>query len=154
MTWKHADNCCSGLLWQVLAIENSMLGAAHATANPLTARFGVIHGMAVGGCFRMSCRLNAADPGVQACYAQLARFSSVSREERDELASQDLIRAVEKALEMTEIPGSLQQHGVTSEDLGPLAEMATEEWTGRFNPKSLSKQDFKDLYQKALENPL
>jgi len=42
---------------------------------------------------------------------------------------------------------------VTSEDLDVLATMATEQWTGRFNPKSLSKQDFKDLYRKALENP-
>ena len=31
-----------------LAIENSMLGAAHAAANPLTAHFGVPHGAAVG----------------------------------------------------------------------------------------------------------
>src|SRR5207244_6805633 len=30
------------------AIENSMLGAAHAAANPLTARYGVVHGQAVG----------------------------------------------------------------------------------------------------------
>src|SRR5208283_609997 len=31
-----------------LAIENSMLGAAHAAANPLTARYSVVHGQAVG----------------------------------------------------------------------------------------------------------
>jgi alcohol dehydrogenase class IV len=80
-------------------------------------------------------------------------LSSVSSEDRDDLASQDLIRAVEIALEMAEIPGSLEPHGVTSEDLDVLATMATEQWTGRFNPKSLSKQDFKDLYRKALKNP-
>ena len=31
-----------------LAIENSMLGAAHALANPLTTHFDVPHGQAVG----------------------------------------------------------------------------------------------------------
>src|SRR5437762_6636264 len=31
-----------------LAIENSMLGAAHAAANPLTAHYGIVHGQAVG----------------------------------------------------------------------------------------------------------
>ena len=31
-----------------LAIENSMLGAAHALANPLTAAYGIVHGQAVG----------------------------------------------------------------------------------------------------------
>src|SRR5690606_25520674 len=30
------------------AIENSMLGAAHSAANPLTAHFDVVHGWAVG----------------------------------------------------------------------------------------------------------
>jgi len=30
------------------AIENSMLGAAHATANPLTSEFNLTHGLAVG----------------------------------------------------------------------------------------------------------
>jgi alcohol dehydrogenase len=30
------------------AIENSMLGAAHACANPLTAKYGLMHGLAVG----------------------------------------------------------------------------------------------------------
>jgi len=30
------------------AIENSMLGAAHATANPLTSEFNITHGLAVG----------------------------------------------------------------------------------------------------------
>src|SRR6185436_15036686 len=31
-----------------IAIENSMLGAAHAAANPLTAHYGIAHGQAVG----------------------------------------------------------------------------------------------------------
>ena len=35
--------CLSGF-----AIENSMLGAAHALANPLTAGYGIAHGEAVG----------------------------------------------------------------------------------------------------------
>ena len=37
-----------GAYFAGLAIENSMLGAAHATANPLTARYGITHGQAVG----------------------------------------------------------------------------------------------------------
>jgi alcohol dehydrogenase len=37
-----------GAAWAGTAIENSMLGAAHAAANPLTAHFGVTHGHAVG----------------------------------------------------------------------------------------------------------
>ncbi len=44
------------------AIENSMLGAAHSAANPLTAHFGVAHGMAVGMMLPHVVRFNARDP--------------------------------------------------------------------------------------------
>ena len=46
-----------------LAIENSMLGAAHALANPLTARFGVAHGQAVGMMLPHVIRFNGAEVG-------------------------------------------------------------------------------------------
>ena len=35
-----------GAAFAGLAIENSMLGATHALANPLTARYGIVHGQA------------------------------------------------------------------------------------------------------------
>src|SRR3954470_22493323 len=41
------------------AIENSMLGAAHATANPLTSEFNIIHGLAVGLMLPQVIRFNA-----------------------------------------------------------------------------------------------
>ena len=53
-----------------LAIENSMLGAAHATANPLTARHGIIHGHAVALMLPLVMRYNSADPAVNAIYAR------------------------------------------------------------------------------------
>ncbi len=37
-----------GAYWAGLAIENSMLGAAHACANPLTANYNTDHGVAIG----------------------------------------------------------------------------------------------------------
>ncbi|MEY4691253.1 MAG: hypothetical protein RIT19_1578, partial [Verrucomicrobiota bacterium] len=43
------------------AIENSMLGAAHSAANPLTAHFGIVHGAAVGLMIPQVIRFNAAD---------------------------------------------------------------------------------------------
>ena len=41
-----------------MAIETSMLGAAHATANPLTARYHITHGQAVGLMLPAVIRLN------------------------------------------------------------------------------------------------
>src|SRR5437588_2819397 len=52
------------------AIENSMLGAAHALANPLTAHYGVTHGTAIGILLPHVVRFNAAAVGP--LYADLA----------------------------------------------------------------------------------
>ncbi|MBM3854339.1 MAG: iron-containing alcohol dehydrogenase, partial [Verrucomicrobia bacterium] len=61
-----------------LAIENSMLGGAHASANPLTARHGVVHGRAVAAMLPHVMRFNAARPEVAAIYG---RLSAVLQEE-------------------------------------------------------------------------
>ena len=45
-----------------MAIENSMLGAAHAAANPLTAHFSMVHGQAVGLMLPHVLRFNGRDP--------------------------------------------------------------------------------------------
>ena len=55
-----------------MAIEHSMLGAAHAAANPLTARFGLVHGHAVGLMLPAVVRFNAQDPQAAPLYHQLA----------------------------------------------------------------------------------
>ena len=54
------------------AIENSMLGAAHSAANPLTARFGIVHGQAVGMVLPAVIAFNAQLPEAQAQYLALA----------------------------------------------------------------------------------
>src|SRR4051812_39420132 len=52
------------------AIENSMLGAAHACANPLTARYNVVHGHAVGVMLPHVVRFNSSNG--QRPYADLS----------------------------------------------------------------------------------
>ena len=49
-----------GACFAGLAIENSMLGAAHGLANPLTAHYGIPHGQAVGLMLPHVIRFNAA----------------------------------------------------------------------------------------------
>jgi len=61
-----------GAAWAGTAIENSMLGAAHSAANPLTAHFGVVHGHAVGLMLPHVVRFNAREPVVARAYADLA----------------------------------------------------------------------------------
>jgi len=52
-----------------VAIENSMLGCCHACANPLTAHYGVTHGIAVGVMLPHVLRFNA--PAAGGLYARL-----------------------------------------------------------------------------------
>ena len=52
-----------GACFAGLAIENSMLGAAHALANPLTAHYGIPHGQAVGLMLPHVIRFNGAEVG-------------------------------------------------------------------------------------------
>ena len=69
-----ADDRAHMLLGAALAgsaIENSMLGAAHASANPLTARLGIVHGRAVATMLPHVMRFNATVPAAAAGYDRL-----------------------------------------------------------------------------------
>jgi alcohol dehydrogenase len=124
-----------------LAIENSMLGAAHATANPLTARHGVIHGHAVALMLPHVMRFNAAEPQVNAIYD---RFSAILKESR--LTSLPLIDWVTEIVARSSIPGP---NGAV-QDLDVLARDAASQWTGQFNPRALRPEDYVALYRRAL----
>lgn len=124
-----------------LAIENSMLGAAHASANPLTARHGVIHGYAVAMMLPHVMRFNAVDPAVSTIYA---RYSAILQESR--LTTLPLIDWVTDLIGRCALPGL---NGAVK-DLTALAEDATRQWTGQFNPRPLQLPDFVALYRSAL----
>ena len=66
-----------------MAIKTSMLGAAHAAANPITARFGAIHGQAVGMMLPAVVRYNAEDPETREMYQALALDAGVVSERGD-----------------------------------------------------------------------
>jgi alcohol dehydrogenase len=130
-----------------LAIENSMLGCAHAAANPLTARFGLTHGHAVGLLLPRVIRFNAEDPGAHAGYAQLARESGcASADDTPEEAVEYLCGRVEELTKLCRLPLTLSACGIGREQIGQLAVDATAQWTARFNPRSAGVGDFRDLY--------
>ena len=122
------------------AIENSMLGAAHACANPLTARHGVIHGRAVALMLPHVMRLNAADPDAARIYA---RYSDILNEMGT--SSQTLFDWV------ADLVGRMEQPEFTADEseIRILASAAAAQWTGRFNPVPLGVEGFVDLYRSA-----
>ena len=126
-----------------LAIENSMLGAAHATANPLTARHNIIHGHAVALMLPHVMRFNATNPAVREIYT---RYSSIL-DETGESAS-PLIEWVSHVVAKSSISGI----NGAAHDLTALARDAAKQWTGQFNPRPLQHDDYVALYRSALES--
>jgi alcohol dehydrogenase len=140
-----------GAAWAGYAIENSMLGAAHAAANPLTAHFGVIHGRAVGLMLPAVVRYNCQDPEASAIYQELALTAGLVTDRRNPAAAADaLAEHLESYLEQGQLPRSLAALGIRDADLVRLAEEAAGQWTAQFNPRRVAVDDFRRLYEAVL----
>ncbi len=129
------------------AIENSMLGAAHALANPLTAHYGITHGVAIGVLLPHVVRFNAAAVGP--LYADLAHESALVNGDGG-VAAEAIARRVTGLMELAGLPTTLSQCGVSAGILPVLAEEAAQQWTGRFNPRPVTERDLVALYEAAL----
>ncbi|MFO0919231.1 MAG: iron-containing alcohol dehydrogenase [Planctomycetaceae bacterium] len=128
------------------AIENSMLGAAHALANPLTAHFDVTHGLAIGVMLPAVIRYNAAAVGD--LYGRLAGDINLCAAD-DPRAGDRLADAVQRMVRESGSPTTLEQCAVDRSQLGLLAKEAAEQWTGRFNPRPVDAASLEELYQCA-----
>ena len=141
-----------GAAFSGMAIENSMLGAAHAAANPLTAHYDIIHGQAVGIMLPHVVRFNGADPAVRLLYSELASSlettaSGISQDNSWET----LIGRLEALLNFGQMPTSLSECGVDPARIPALAEEATQQWTAGFNPCTVTKDGFVALYEAAFK---
>jgi alcohol dehydrogenase len=136
--------------WAGTAIEASMLGAAHAAANPLTARYGITHGEAVALMLPEVIRFNAKDPAAAAYAALLRAARPGDPAESPASAAGELACLVEALRARAGLARSLAQHGVRAEAIPQLAEDASRQWTATFNPRPLGAFDFAGLYRAAL----
>ncbi len=121
-----------------LAIENAMLGAAHACANPLTAKYGIAHGLAVG--LMLPHVIDYNQEAARCEYAELQRVSGHAN---------NLSEHIAQFVQSAGLPSRLQQCRVEREALLELAQAAEQEWTGTFNPRPLQAADFLKLYEAA-----
>lgn len=134
------------------AIENSMLGAAHSAANPLTAHFDVVHGIAVGLMLPHIIRFNAEDPLARRAYAELASAPELACvSEGEDYAVEMLIGRLESLLNAAKMPRSLAECGVEKSAIPVLAQEAAKQWTANFNPRPVTAKDFEALYEAAFE---
>jgi alcohol dehydrogenase len=141
-----------GAAFAGMAIENSMLGAAHAAANPLTAHFGIAHGQAVGMVLPAVVRLNGQDLAARQAYAELASAPEIACvSEGLEEAWMALIARLQALLNLAGLPRSLTDCGVASSMIPLLAAEAAKQWTADFNPRPVGLAEFADLYGEAMQ---
>jgi alcohol dehydrogenase len=134
------------------AIENSMLGAAHAAANPLTAHFNIVHGEAVGLMLPLVVRYNAENPEARLGYAQLASTPEIARVSDGLSPAIDaLIARLEYLLNQAGIARSLADRNADPDLIPVLAKEAASQWTASFNPRPIGPADFVRLYEQAFQ---
>ena len=144
-------NMLLGAAFAGMAIENSMLGAAHAAANPLTAHFGIIHGRAVGLMLPHVVEFNAADPFARAIYADLAAAGNLTQPSSDaETAVETLIHYLKRIANSAELLVNGKKTKVKPSQISLLAQEAAGQWTAGFNPRIVGPADFEQLYGSAL----
>jgi alcohol dehydrogenase len=128
-----------------LAIENSMLGAAHALANPLTAAHHVPHGQAVGLMLPHVVRFNG--PACGAAYADLLREIGITV--AADAAGERLARWLSDLLAAARLATSLTAVRVPAPETTHLAAQAASQWTADFNPRPVTATELAALYEAA-----
>jgi alcohol dehydrogenase len=135
-----------GAYYAGVAIENSMLGATHACANPLTARYGTAHGEAIAMLLPSVVRWNESAAADR--YQTLLSWSSVG-DQKHSRPTEALARRLEELISAGGLQADLSGVGISRTDLTVLAAEAAEQWTGTFNPRPFNKEGALEVYSCA-----
>ncbi len=138
-------NMMMGANFSGMAIENSMLGAAHACANPLTANYGTTHGIAVGIMLPAVIRYNSETEAEQ--YAQLMSVNGEGATTANKVNL--LLERLATISAAAGIPARLRDINIPEDMLVTLAGQAAEQWTGNFNPRKVDAKELLSIYQAA-----
>ena len=132
-----------------LAIENSMLGATHALANPLTAAYDIPHGQAIGVMLPHVIRFNGVQ--VEGWYLDLLSGSdsngSVPKLGPGVGGLADFVAAL---VAKASLATTLRELSVEESRLPELAAQAAKQWTGTFNPRPVGEAELLSLYRSAM----
>jgi alcohol dehydrogenase len=137
-----------GAAFAGLAIENSMLGAAHALANPLTTHFNIAHGQAVGMMLPHVIRFNGEEFGnlyfeLLECTAGGNGFPEPSS------GYHGLADFVAELVTQAGLVSQLKEFEIPPGKLETLATDAAKQWTSGFNPRKVGVEELLSLYRAA-----
>lgn len=137
-----------GSAYAGVAIENSMLGASHALANPLTASYGIVHGQAVGLMLPHVVRYNGIH--FNAWYQELlGTTESLHGLPASSAGAEGLAQFLTELIEAAGLSVKLDECGVEAAQMPELAAAAAVQWTGTFNPRDVNQESLLGIYQSA-----
>ncbi len=137
-----------GACFAGLAIENSMLGATHALANPLTTRYSIVHGQAIGLMLPHVIRFNGAE--FAPWYRDLLEGTGGANGFPDpDSGFEGLADFVARLAGEAGLAKTLSQCGVERGKLPEMAAEAAKQWTGSFNPRRVGEAELLGLYEAA-----
>jgi alcohol dehydrogenase len=137
-----------GACFAGLAIENSMLGAAHALANPLTTNYGIVHGQAIGLMLPHVIRYNGQE--YNRWYVDLLECTAgVNGFPQPETGAPGLADFVANLAGKAGLPSRLGECGIEQNQLPQMAAEAATQWTSKHNPRSVGEQELLSIYEAA-----
>ncbi|MGB5811696.1 MAG: iron-containing alcohol dehydrogenase [Polyangiales bacterium] len=125
------------------------LGACHSLAHPLSAEFGLHHGLANAICLPAVLDFNRG--AIPDRIADVARQLGVRSDDPNTLSFEcaGAIRAMRRALGL---PSDLRSQGITEDDLPKLAALAFADACHHLNPRSCTEESLLSLYQACLDD--
>jgi alcohol dehydrogenase class IV len=117
------------------------LGVVHSLAHPLSSLLDTHHGLANAVNLPYGMAFNRE--GFEEKFIRMSTALQLT-------GDQDLIPYLQELNERTGIPGRLRDIGVKEEHIEILADLAFADFAHPNNPKPVSREDFKRLYQQAL----
>jgi len=137
-----------GAAFAGFAIEYSMLGAAHALANPLTATYGIVHGQAVGMMLPHVVRFNGQEHAGWYCDL-LQSTASMAGMPQPDAGVGGLADFLTGLVSQAGLATQLAAANVQQQNLPELAEAAAKQWTGNFNPRPVDPANLLSMYEAA-----
>ena len=119
------------------------LGVVHSLAHPLSTLLDTHHGLANAVTIPYGMEFNIK--GFEEKFRHIARSLSLSKE-----TGEAVVNYLFELNSRIGIPHKLREIGVKEEHLEPLADLAFADFAHPNNPKPVGRQDFRDIYGRAL----